>query len=221
MKMFNKVLAAAAFVSASMFLTKPAQAMSIFQFDKMADQDQSEYTGDLIVGAEKVLSDKGRSDLAAQVKHLFTTRNAGDADVIGMLEFERNLAILRENDARHEIAHPNDPRLQVEDVMFSTLQKHHIDLPDNFYGIASNFQPRFPPKGASLKSPGGSGPAASTATGGPSLWDQINQQLAMPSTREVRKRDQEKADADAVAPAAPAGHRVDPPVDDHKQQQPL
>ncbi len=117
MNRFNKFLVAA-FMSAAMLSVSAAQAMEIRQFDKMANQDQSDYIGDSIVGAEKVLTDDGRSDLADQVKKLFTTKNPGDADVIGMVEFEINLAILRENDAKNAITHPNDPRLEVEDVMF-------------------------------------------------------------------------------------------------------
>src|ERR1700674_3753072 len=72
----NKFLAAT-FLSAAMLFTTGAQAMEIRQFDKMADQDQAEYVGLLVQGAEKVLTDEGRSDLAAQVEHLFTTRNPG------------------------------------------------------------------------------------------------------------------------------------------------
>jgi hypothetical protein len=37
---------------AAMLSASVAQAMEIRQFDKMADQNQSEYIGDLVVGAE-------------------------------------------------------------------------------------------------------------------------------------------------------------------------
>jgi hypothetical protein len=145
MNRFNTFLVAA-FMSAAMLLPNVVQAMEIRQFDKMANQDQSDYIGDLIVGAEKVLTDEGKSDLAAQVKHLFTTKDPGDADVIGMVEFERNLAIFRLNDAKHAETNPNDPRLEVEDAMFFTLQKNHIELPDSFFTVASDFHPKLPPK---------------------------------------------------------------------------
>ncbi len=46
------------FLSAAMFLTSAAQAMEIRQFDKMADQDQADYTVALINGAEKILTDQ-------------------------------------------------------------------------------------------------------------------------------------------------------------------
>src|SRR5277367_4073022 len=107
MNQFNRFLAVT-FMSAAMLLPSVVQAMEIRQFDKMAGQDQGNYIGDLIIGAEKVLTDEGRPDLAAQVKQLFTTKNPGDVDTIGMVEFERNLALFRVNDAKHAAAHPND-----------------------------------------------------------------------------------------------------------------
>jgi hypothetical protein len=70
MNRFSKSLAAT-FLSAAMLFTSAAQAMEIRQFDKMAIPDQSEYVGLLVQGAEQVLRDEGRADLAAQVEHLF------------------------------------------------------------------------------------------------------------------------------------------------------
>jgi hypothetical protein len=141
-----KLLSAATFLSASLLAASVAQAMEMRQFDKMAIADQGDYVGLLIGGAEQVLKAEGRADLAAQVEHLFTTTDAGDQHTIGIVEFESNLAILRENDAKNTIVHPADPRLEVEDVMFSTLQKNHIDLPDSFYTVASGFRPKYPPQ---------------------------------------------------------------------------
>ena len=145
MNRFNKFLVAA-FMSAAMLLPNMVQAMEIRQFDKMANQDQSDYIGDLVVGAEKVLTDEGRPDLAAQVDHLFTTKNPGDADVIGAVEFERNLALARVADAKRAEKDPSAPRVEVEDAMAITLQKNGIELPDSFFTVASNFHPKLPPK---------------------------------------------------------------------------
>lgn len=127
-------------------LVAGAQAMEIRQFDKMADRDQAAYIGDLIVGAEKVLTDQHQSALAAQVKHLFTTRNPGDADTIGMIEFERNLARARLADAKRAEANSTARRLEVEDALFVTLKKNDIVLPDSFFTVNSNFRPKLPPK---------------------------------------------------------------------------
>jgi hypothetical protein len=127
-------------------LATDAQAMEIRQFDKMADQDQARYIGDLIVGAERVLTDGGKPALATQVKHLFTTKNAGDADTIGMVEFERNLARARVADAKKAEAGSGSPRLDVEDAMAVTLKRNGIELPNGFYTVTNNFRPKLPPK---------------------------------------------------------------------------
>jgi hypothetical protein len=82
-------------LSAARLAANAAQAMEIQKFDKMAVPDQSEYIGLLLQGAEKVLRGEGRSDLAAQIEHLFTTTLPGDKFTLGMVEFERNLALMR------------------------------------------------------------------------------------------------------------------------------
>jgi len=142
----NRFAISAAILSAVMLLSGSARAMTIVQFDKMADQDQADYIGDLIVGAEKVLMDEGKPALAAQVKHLFTTKDPGDKDVIGMIEIERNLAILRVHDIQDHQKKPDDPRLEVEDVFILTLHKNNIELPDAYYTVNANFRPKLPPK---------------------------------------------------------------------------
>ena len=127
---------------AALLLGQPAQAMLIRQFDTMADQDQADYIGDLIAGAEKVLTDAGKPALVAQVKRLFTTKLGSDRDTIGMVEFENNLAITREHDAHH----PEEQPSEVEDVIVITLENNHIALPDSFYDVNKNFRPKLPPK---------------------------------------------------------------------------
>jgi hypothetical protein len=136
---------AAVFLSAAMFIAGAAQAMEIRQFDKMAQDDRADYVSALIQGAEKVLTDAGKADQAAQVSHLFTTNDPGDQISIGMTEFERNLALLRLEDAKNAQKNPKDPRVEVEDVMAATLKKNHIDLPDAFFTVASNFKPKLAP----------------------------------------------------------------------------
>ncbi|HEY4074882.1 MAG TPA: hypothetical protein VGM52_17430 [Herbaspirillum sp.] len=136
----------AVILSVATLLSSTAQAMEIQQFDNMDDRDQAAYVGLLVQGAETVLTNEGRTDLATQVDKLFLTKPAGDKMALGMTEFERNLVILRENDARNAISRPSDPRLEVEDVMFLTLQKNHIGLPDSFFTVNSNFRPKQPLK---------------------------------------------------------------------------
>jgi hypothetical protein len=52
---------------------------------------------------------------------------------------------VRLDDAKNAVAHPNDPRSQVEDAMAITLENNHIPLSDSFFTVASNFKPKLPP----------------------------------------------------------------------------
>src|SRR5579863_204851 len=128
----NRFILAAMFPSASLLAVSTAQAMEIRQYDKMADQDQAEYVGLLVQGAEIVLTNEGKTDLAAQVDKLFLTIPAGDKMSLGMTEFVRNLALARVTDAKDVEKNPNAPRIEVEDAMAVTLQKNGIELPDSF-----------------------------------------------------------------------------------------
>jgi hypothetical protein len=112
MSRFNKFLAAT-FLSAAMLFTGVAQAMQIQQFDKMADPDQGEYIAELVQGAEKVLTEVGKPDQAAQIHQLFTTKkNPGDEISLGMAEFEMNLARARVADVKRVESDPNARRLE-------------------------------------------------------------------------------------------------------------
>ena len=139
------------FLAATVLFTSAAQAMEIRQFDKMADRDQGEYIELLEQGAEQVLIDEGRTDLQQKVHHLFTTTLGHDEMVLGMVEFERNLALLRVDDAKNAQKNPKDPRIEVEDVMFLTLQKNGIKLPDSFFTVMKNFKPKHPPQSKEKK----------------------------------------------------------------------
>jgi hypothetical protein len=55
----------------------------------LAVPDQGDYVGLLIAGAEQVLNDGGRDDLAAKVVQLFTTTEPGDAATLGNVEFQK------------------------------------------------------------------------------------------------------------------------------------
>ena len=136
--------------TAVLLVPRIVQAMEIRQFDKMADQEQSEYIGNLIVGTENVLTDQGKPDLAAQIKHLFTTKDPGDADVMGMVEFERNLALARVADAERAERDPKAHRLEIEDAMLVTLKKNNIPMSRTFVhgfrAINNNFHPKYPPQ---------------------------------------------------------------------------
>jgi hypothetical protein len=132
-------------LSATMLLSNVVQAMEIQQFDKMASEDKGEYVSLLVGGAEQVLKDEGRADLAAKVEDLFTRILPGDQHSIGMVEFQLNLARARVTDTKNVAKDPHAQRLEVEDAMAVTLKKNGIQLPDSFFTVARNFQPKLPP----------------------------------------------------------------------------
>ena len=111
----------------------------------MAGPDQSDYIVVLIQGAQKVLIQTGRKDLADKVHKLFTTTIPGDDAPIGSVEFESNLARARAADLRNLQKDPRAARLEVEDAMAVTLKKNGIPLPTTFYTVANDFRPKLPP----------------------------------------------------------------------------
>lgn len=147
MSRFNKFLVAT-FMSAAMFFAGAAQAMQIRQFDKMASEDKGEYVGLLVGGAEQVLKDEGRADLAEKVEQLFTTTLPGDQITMGMGEFQLNLARARVADSDRVAKDPSAHRLEVEDAMLVTLKKNNIPLSQDFIknlrAINKDFKPKLP-----------------------------------------------------------------------------
>jgi hypothetical protein len=127
-------------------LVVPLQAMEIQQFDKMADKDQDEYVGELVIRAEKVLRDNGKRELASQVNKLFTTVNAGSQISLGMAEFTINLARARVADLRNIEKDPNTRRLEVEHALIVMLKSNGIVLPNTIMTVMDNWKPKFPPK---------------------------------------------------------------------------
>ena len=121
-----------------------AQAMEIYKFDKMANEDQDEYVADLIIGAQKVLIDDGQPDVAEKVHKLFTTKLAGDTVSLGMVEFDRNLDRARVADLKRVVAEPNAVRIEVEHALLVTLKKNDIILPKSFMHVCDNFKPKHP-----------------------------------------------------------------------------
>jgi hypothetical protein len=105
----------AAVLATAMLLSGAAQAMEIEKFDRMAAQDQSDYIVVLIEGAQKVLVQSGRKDLADKVRKLFTETFPGDDSPLGAVEFERNLARARVADLRNLEKEPRADRLECVD----------------------------------------------------------------------------------------------------------
>jgi hypothetical protein len=88
---FDKYLSAT-FLSAVVLCPCSAQAMQIQQFDKMVFSDQGDYLVVLIEGAQRVLIETGRRDLADKVHRLFRETPRSDDAPIGVTVFEINLA---------------------------------------------------------------------------------------------------------------------------------
>jgi hypothetical protein len=134
------------FMSATMLLTSSAQAMDIKDYFKMANQDQGRFDNALFVGAEKVLRDEGRTDLAEKLDKLFTEVKAGNKLSDGMADYEANLGAMVIAEVKREARNPNLPHLQAERAFRDAAQDHGIPLPPAFDTVASNFHPQFPPK---------------------------------------------------------------------------
>jgi hypothetical protein len=133
---------AAIALTAGMLFASPGQAMEIRQFDKMAIEDQKEYMGGLVEGAQQVLRDAGHTDLADKVETLFTTKPR-DSDVsIGMSQLVANLALVRVSDLQRLEKDPNAKRLEVEHAMIMTLKHVGIVLPKSFMHVMDGFKPK-------------------------------------------------------------------------------
>ena len=62
-----------------------------------------------------------------------------------MSQLMLTLAMARVADAKDAEKDPKAQRIEVEDAMAVTLQKNHIELPDSFFTVASNFKPKHAP----------------------------------------------------------------------------
>ena len=129
------------FMSAAMFFANTAQAMEIQLFDRMAGDDQIRYVGQLEDSVEGAL--KGDPALLARVKRFFLAKQPGE-DLSGMGRFELNLALARIADIDTAAKNPKARRLELEDVLYVTLERNGIALPKTFRPTAANFQPKFP-----------------------------------------------------------------------------
>jgi len=137
---------AATFLSAAILVPSATQAMTIVQFDRMAGQDQGDYVVRLIEGAQRVLIDEGKNDLAARIHKLFTDIPPGEDVPAGVTQFELLLAETRLADLERIEKDPKAVRLHVEHAMFATVKINDITLPKTFMGVGNAFKPKFPLK---------------------------------------------------------------------------
>jgi hypothetical protein len=135
-----------AFMLAAMLFSSAAQAMDINDYFNMADQDQGRFDQALLTGAEKLLIDEGRSDLADQLDKIFTEVKPGNKLSDAFAEYQARLGAMQIAEVNREVRNPNLPHLQAERAFRDTAKDHGIPLPAAFDSIASNFKPKYPTK---------------------------------------------------------------------------
>jgi len=141
----NKILVATIMLVA-LFFTSAAQAMDIKDYFKMADQDQGRFDQTLLTGAEKVLIDEGRPDLATQLDRLFTEVKPGNKVSDATADYMARLGAMLGAEVEREVRNSKLPHLQAERAFRDAAKDHGIPLPKAFDAVASNFKPKFPPK---------------------------------------------------------------------------
>jgi hypothetical protein len=145
MSRVSKLLTAESMLAA-ILLARAAQAIDIKDYFKMADQDQGRFDQSLLTGAEKLLDDEGRTDLADQLDRLFTEVKTGNKLSEGMADYQANLGAMVIAEVKREARNANLPHLQAERAFLDAAKDHGIPLPPAFDTIASDFHPQFPPK---------------------------------------------------------------------------
>jgi len=115
-------------------------AMDIRQFDKLNGDDQIDFVDQLADSVQAA----SRGELAARVKYFFEPKHPGE-DISGMGRFELNLALARIADLDAAEKNPRVRRLEVEDVMYTTIESAGIVLGPNFRPSATRFQAKRPP----------------------------------------------------------------------------
>jgi hypothetical protein len=117
-----------------------AQALEIWQFDRLAAQDQSRFVSGLVHGAMDILTKAGHADQARKVAGLFPDPDRATATPV----FKSALAQERQVDDKRAIEQPDSTRLEVEDALLELFKKNGIALPDSFYTVNRDFRARLP-----------------------------------------------------------------------------
>lgn len=119
-----------------------AQALEIYQYDRLAAPDQARFVSGLVRGAMDMLTKAGHADQAKTVAHLFPDPDHATATAL----FKAALAQERDADVRRNVEYPEASRLEVEDAMLELLKNDGIMLPDSFYTVNRDFRARLPVK---------------------------------------------------------------------------
>jgi hypothetical protein len=133
-----------AMLIAALIVHRTASALDIKDYYRMATEDQARFGQTLQDGAEKLLRDGGRSDLAAQLHRLFTEIRPGEKISDGTNEYLANLEDMLRAEVKREAANPNRPHLQAERAFRDMAADHGISLPTQFETVAASFRPQLP-----------------------------------------------------------------------------
>ena len=115
--------------------SRPASAMQIPLFDRMAAQDQHEYVKYLVAKAEQVLVERNQPDEAAKLEKLFSGTPPGEHVSAGEKQFQENLVFLRGVLAEPPtmVAPPT-----VESALVLTMSKNKVKMWGNFSGALAD-----------------------------------------------------------------------------------
>jgi hypothetical protein len=125
--------------------TASAQAVEITDLDRMSDDDQIAFVDQLAQSVE----DATTGDLHTRVHRFFMPKQPGEV-ISGMGQFEINLSMARIADLEAVAKNPKARRLEVEDVLYVTMERNGIVLPHSFRPSAVNFRPKVPNAKSSL-----------------------------------------------------------------------
>ncbi len=126
------------FTSTLLLFTTTAQAMEIWHFNQMTSDDQINFISLLVASVEK----STKPDQLPRVQRFFKNKQPGEA-ISGMGQFEMNLSLATVADLDAFARNPKARRLEVEDVMYTTLERNGIALPESFRPVV-RFQPKVP-----------------------------------------------------------------------------
>jgi hypothetical protein len=118
-----------------------AQATQIREFDRLSGDDQIRFVDQLAQSTQD--ASNGDPALSAKVRYFFEPKHTGD-QVGGMRKFEMNLCLARLADIDAAAKSPHARRIEIEDVMYTTLEFNGIVLSKNFRPAALTFRPQKP-----------------------------------------------------------------------------
>ena len=116
-----------------------AQNMKLQQFDRMAGQDQIDYITQLQARVRASVT----GDQLTKVNEFFKPRDTGEG-VSGMTSFELDLGLVRSAEMTLANGHMKLQGADVEGVLFKTLERNGIVLPQSFLTAPMNFKPKSP-----------------------------------------------------------------------------